>query len=110
MLKGSSPCIYFEVAAREYFIEEFTVNLLNMISAFDKLADKTSFPPTFTLALASVRYLLHRISLSSFDIDIQVTFITRLRALEGYVAFDNLPEEAGGATEGQLQTLSLLVS
>ncbi|SJK98272.1 uncharacterized protein ARMOST_01535 [Armillaria ostoyae] len=93
MLKGTSPCVYFEIATREYFVEEFTANMLNMISAFDKLADKTSFPPTFTLALASVRYLLHRISLSSFDIDTQHTLRIRLRVLEGYVAFNNPPHE-----------------
>ncbi|KAK0493139.1 hypothetical protein EDD18DRAFT_431297 [Armillaria luteobubalina] len=93
MLKSTSPCVYFEIAARNHFVEEFTANLLNMISAFDKLADKTSFPATFTLALASIRYLLHRISLSSFDIDTQHTFVTVLHRLGDYAAFNNPPND-----------------
>ncbi|KAK0470802.1 hypothetical protein IW261DRAFT_1672250 [Armillaria novae-zelandiae] len=91
--KSTSPCLYFEMAAREYFVEEFTANLFKMLSPFDKLADKTSFPTAFTLALASVRYLLHRISLSSFDIDTQHTLVAVLHRLVGHAAFNDPPDD-----------------
>ncbi|KAK0493043.1 hypothetical protein EDD18DRAFT_428880 [Armillaria luteobubalina] len=54
MITSTSPRVYFGTAAQEYFIEEFTTNMLNMLSAFDKLADKTLFLTTFTLTLAIV--------------------------------------------------------
>ncbi|KAK0226587.1 hypothetical protein IW262DRAFT_1294758 [Armillaria fumosa] len=93
MITGTSPCVYFGTAAQEYFVEEFTANLLNMLSAFDKLADEASFPTTFTLTLATVRYLLHRISLSSSDIDTQQTFVTVLHCLERHIVLNDLPDE-----------------
>ncbi len=93
-LKATSPRVHFPTAAAEHFFEEFTVNLLNMISVFDKLADKTSFPPTFTLALAFVRYLLHRLSLSSsFDTDTQNTAVDVLRDLLSHVTSKTLPDD-----------------
>ncbi len=65
-----------------------------MISVFDKLADKTSFPPTFTLALAFVRYLLHRLSLSSsLDTRTQNTVVVALQELRSYATLNNLPDD-----------------
>ncbi|KAK0493142.1 hypothetical protein EDD18DRAFT_431553 [Armillaria luteobubalina] len=56
------PCATFHAAVHCYFpkecSEEFTINMLNVISKFDQFVDKTSFPPTFTFALAFVRYML----------------------------------------------------
>ncbi len=88
----TSPLVYFATAASEYFREEFTVNLLNMFSVFDELTNKTSFPPTFTLALAFVRYSLHRLSLSFFDTDTQNTVVVALCDLYSYVMSNNLPD------------------
>ncbi|KAK0462082.1 uncharacterized protein EV420DRAFT_1640367 [Desarmillaria tabescens] len=66
--KDVFPRVSFEIAAQAYFIDELTANLLNMLSVFDKLADETSFSPAFKFALAFIRYLLHRVKLSSFDL------------------------------------------
>ncbi|KAK0459338.1 uncharacterized protein EV420DRAFT_1642307 [Desarmillaria tabescens] len=90
--KDASPCFYFENAAPDYFNDESTANLLNMISAFDILTDKISFPSTFKLMLAFVRYLLHRVSLSSFDVDIQRAISATHFVLHNYVS-KNLPDE-----------------
>ncbi len=42
-LIDTSPYLYFENAAPAYFNDELTVNLLNMLSAFDICPIKTSF-------------------------------------------------------------------
>ncbi|PBK61933.1 hypothetical protein ARMSODRAFT_618805 [Armillaria solidipes] len=84
-LKDASPCMHFEIAAQVYFIDELTVNLLNMLSSFDILTDKTSFPSTFKLTLAFIRYLLHRISLSSFDVYIHRAIVEVQRGLWMYM-------------------------
>ncbi|KAK0493091.1 hypothetical protein EDD18DRAFT_1407398, partial [Armillaria luteobubalina] len=65
-------CVTFEDALGGYFpkecSEEFAADMLNAISTFDRFADETSLPPTFTFVLAFVRYVLHRLSLvSSLD-------------------------------------------
>ncbi|KAK0226664.1 hypothetical protein IW262DRAFT_1363508 [Armillaria fumosa] len=84
----------FEIAVQDHFPEEFTANMLNMISAFDILADKTSFPPTFTFALAFVRYLLHRLSLSSsLDTDTKSAVVLALHNVQSYVKFKDLPDD-----------------
>ncbi len=70
-LIDTSPYHCFENAAPAYFNDELTASLLNMLSAFDILSDKTSFPSTFKLAIAFIRYLLHRVSLSAFYVEIQ---------------------------------------
>ncbi|KAK0437936.1 uncharacterized protein EV420DRAFT_1587037, partial [Desarmillaria tabescens] len=57
--KDTESCLYFENAASAYFNDELAANLLNILSAFDVLTDKTSFPSTFKLTLAFIRYLLH---------------------------------------------------
>ncbi|KAK0226641.1 hypothetical protein IW262DRAFT_1457879 [Armillaria fumosa] len=94
MPEGTLSCVSFETAVQDYFPEEFTTNMLNMISVFDKLADKTSFPPTFTFALAFVRYLLHQLSLSSsLDTDSQNIFVQALRNVWSYVYLKNLPDD-----------------
>ncbi|KAK0459903.1 hypothetical protein IW261DRAFT_426772 [Armillaria novae-zelandiae] len=67
--------------------------MLNMLSVFHKLADKTSFPTTFTLLLASIRYLLHRISLSSFDIDTDDALIHTLLWFRFRPILDELSDE-----------------
>ncbi|KAK0470851.1 hypothetical protein IW261DRAFT_922601 [Armillaria novae-zelandiae] len=67
--------------------------MLTMLSAFNKFADKTSFPTTFTYALASIRYLLHRISLPSSDINPEDTLVHVLWMFAHNVAFDELPDE-----------------
>ncbi len=95
-IKATSPLVpvYFETAASDYFFEEFTIDLLSMFSAFDELTDKTSFPPTFTLALAFVRYLLHRLSLSSaLDTDTQYTVAFAMRDLWAYIRSKTLPDD-----------------
>ncbi|KAK0486522.1 hypothetical protein IW261DRAFT_801384 [Armillaria novae-zelandiae] len=91
--QDSSSLVCFEEAVTYHFPEEFATNMLNMLSVFNKLADKTSFPTAFTLALASIRYLLHRISLSPFDIDTEGTLMSALRLLELRQALDELPDE-----------------
>lgn len=63
-----------------------------MLSAFDILTNKTSFPTIFKLALAFFRYLLHRASLSSFDVDIQHAILEVQFVLQGYT-FKDLPDE-----------------
>ncbi|KAK0212200.1 hypothetical protein DFS33DRAFT_9722 [Desarmillaria ectypa] len=93
MLKDVSACVYFEAAAQAYILDELTANLLNMLSAFDELADKTSFSLTFKFALAFIRYLLHRISLSSSGIYTQDAILQALRVLWSYVPIKNLPDE-----------------
>ncbi|KAK0470857.1 hypothetical protein IW261DRAFT_1672385 [Armillaria novae-zelandiae] len=67
--------------------------MLKMLSKFNKLADKTSFPTTFTLALASIRYLLHRVSLPSSGIDPEYTLSVVLERFSRNVVFDELPDE-----------------
>ncbi|KAK0226645.1 hypothetical protein IW262DRAFT_1543037 [Armillaria fumosa] len=94
MLEDTLRCVHFKLAVQDHFPEEFTANMLNMISVFDQLADKTSFPPTFTLALASVRYLLHRLSLySSLDTDTQTTLGKALRNVGFYIVLYNSPDD-----------------
>ncbi|KAK0226637.1 hypothetical protein IW262DRAFT_1457876 [Armillaria fumosa] len=94
MPEDTLRCVHFKLAAQDHFPEEFTANMLNMISVFDQLADKTSFPPTFTLALASVRYLLHRLSLySSLDTDTQTTLGKALRNVGLYIVLYNSPDD-----------------
>ncbi|SJL10362.1 uncharacterized protein ARMOST_13748 [Armillaria ostoyae] len=102
--KDTSPCLYFENAAPAYFNDELTANLLNMLSAFDILTDKTSFPSTFKLALAFIRYLLHRVSLSSFDVDIQRAILDARFVLRSY-AFKNLPDEQIAALANLLEQI-----
>ncbi|KAK0494428.1 hypothetical protein EDD18DRAFT_1333007 [Armillaria luteobubalina] len=83
--------------------EELTVNMLNVISTFDRFADKTSFPPTFTFPLAFVRYVLHRVSLvSSFD---DVTKDAILDALANLASFEKLKN----LSDDQVVALSDLV-
>ncbi|KAK0459900.1 hypothetical protein IW261DRAFT_426670 [Armillaria novae-zelandiae] len=99
-----SPCVSFETAVQDRFPEEFSNNMLDMLSAFDKLPDKTLFPTTFTFILASVRYLLHRISLStSLDTDTQSTFGTVLHRLENHAKLNDLPHEQIAALSDLLE-------
>ncbi|KAK0245271.1 hypothetical protein EDD85DRAFT_12604 [Armillaria nabsnona] len=78
--KDASLCMYFQIAAQVYFIDELTTNLLNTLSSSDILTDKTSFPSTFKLTLAFIRYLLHRASLSSFDDHIHYVIVEGTRS------------------------------
>ncbi|KAK0470800.1 hypothetical protein IW261DRAFT_1597640 [Armillaria novae-zelandiae] len=91
--QDSSSLVSFWSAVADNFPEEFATNMLNMLSVFNHLADKTLFPTTFTLALASIRYLLHRISLPSSDIDPEDTLENVLERFYFNVAFDKLPDE-----------------
>ncbi len=91
-LKDASPCMHFEIAAQVYFIDELTANLLNTLSSFDILTDKTSFSSTFKLTLAFIRYLLHRVSLFSFDDHIHYVIVEAQRGLWRYT-LKNPPDE-----------------
>ncbi|KAK0475082.1 hypothetical protein IW261DRAFT_498811 [Armillaria novae-zelandiae] len=91
-IKDTLPCTYLDIAAQVYFIDEWTANLLNMLSSFDILTDKTSFPSTFKLMLAFIRYLLHRGSLSSFDVRIHHAIAGAQRGLWRYT-LENPPDE-----------------
>ncbi|KAK0493131.1 hypothetical protein EDD18DRAFT_1180745 [Armillaria luteobubalina] len=91
---STSACVSFEATVQDYFPEEFMANMLHMISSFDKFADRTSFPPTFTFALAFVRYVLHRLSLSSsLDTDTQNALVLAFRIVQSYVELTNLPDD-----------------
>ncbi|KAK0226638.1 hypothetical protein IW262DRAFT_1294812 [Armillaria fumosa] len=92
--EDSWRCVSFEIATEEYFPKEFKANVFNMISAFDKLVDKRSFPPVVPFALAFARYLLHRLSLSPcLDTISQNLAIPALRSVWSYVESTNLPED-----------------
>ncbi|KAK0470817.1 hypothetical protein IW261DRAFT_1672270 [Armillaria novae-zelandiae] len=88
----SSP-VLFEIAVQDNFPEEFVTNMLNVLSSFNKFGDKTSFPITLTLALASIRYLLHRISLQSSEDYLKYALVRVLTRFAHNVAFDELPDE-----------------
>ncbi|KAK0470790.1 hypothetical protein IW261DRAFT_921123 [Armillaria novae-zelandiae] len=91
--QDSSLRVRFERAVADNFPEEFATNMLNMLSMFNKLADKTSFPTTFTLALASIRYLLRRISLSPFDTDTEKILVDVLNEFQTDNVLCKLPDE-----------------